>query len=83
MLTFHHDMTSGLQYLLPLESDELLCIITLTVHFLLTIFEISIQTIFTWHVLQNVKQSGRNLVINWNDVANIGTILAHYWPIKF
>ena len=23
---------------------------------------------------------GRNLVINWNDVANIGTILAHYWP---
>ena len=24
MLNFHHDMTSGLQYLLPLESDELL-----------------------------------------------------------
>ena len=44
MLTFHHDMTSGLQYLLPLESDELLCFITLTVHFQLTIFKISIQT---------------------------------------
>ena len=39
--------------------------------------------LITWHVLQNVKQSGRNLVINWNDVANIGMILAHYWPIKF
>ena len=44
MLTFHHDMTFGLQYLLPLESDELLCISTLTVHFQLTIFKISIQT---------------------------------------
>ena len=44
MLTLHHDMTSGLQYLLPFESDELLCIITLTVHFQLTIFKISIQT---------------------------------------
>ena len=64
-------MTSGLQYLLPLENDELLCIITLTVHFQLTIFK------------QNVKQSGRNLVINWNDVANIVTTLAHYSPIKF
>ena len=92
MLTFHHDMTSGFQYLLPLESDELLCIVTPTVHFQLTIFKS--QYIFswqflkyqykliTWHVLQNVKQLGRNLVINWNDVANIGTILAHYWPIK-
>ena len=39
--------------------------------------------LITWHVLQNVKQSGRNLVINWNDVANIGTILAHNLPIKF
>ena len=44
MLTFHHDMTSGLQYQLPLESDELLCISTLAVHFQLTIFKISIQT---------------------------------------
>ena len=44
MLTFHHDMTSGLQYLLPLESDELSCISTLTVHFQLTILKISIQT---------------------------------------
>ena len=44
MLTFHHDMTSGLQYLLPLESDEFLCIITLTVHFQLAISRISIQT---------------------------------------
>ena len=35
--------------------------------------------LITCHVLQNVKQSGRNLVINWNDVANIGTMLAHYW----
>ena len=41
MLTFHHDMTSGLQYLLPFESDELLCIITLTVHFQLTILNIN------------------------------------------
>ena len=39
--------------------------------------------LITWHVLQNVKQSGCNLVINWNGVAKIGTILAHYWPIKF
>ena len=28
-------------------------------------------------MLQNVKQSGRNLVIDWNDVAKIGTLLAH------
>ena len=77
MLTFHHDMTSGLQYLLPFESDELLCIITLTVHFQLTIFKISIQTNHT-HVLQNMKQSGRNLLIIWNDVWTIsGTLLAH------
>ena len=82
MLTFNHDMTSGLQYLLPLESDELLCISALTVHFQLTILKYQYKLI-TWQVLQNVKQSGRNLVINWNDVANIGTILAHYWPIKF
>ena len=75
-------MTSGLQYLLPLESDELLCIITLTVHFQLTILKYQYKLI-TWYVLQNVKQSGRNLVINWNDVANIGTILAYYRPIKF
>ena len=75
-------MTSGLQYLLPLESDELLCIITLTAHFQLTIFKISIQINHMAYVLQNVKQSGRNLVINWNDVANIGTNLAYYWPIK-
>ena len=34
-------------------------------------------------MLQNVKQSGRNLVINWNDVASIGMILAHYWPKFF
>ena len=44
MLTFHHDMTSGLQYLLPLESDELLYIITLTVHIQLANFKISKQT---------------------------------------
>ena len=44
MLTFHHDMNPVLQHLLPSESDELLCIITLTVHFQLTIFKISIQT---------------------------------------
>ena len=81
MLTLH-DMTSGLQYLLPLESDELLYISTLIVHFQLTIFKISIQTNHM-SCVENVKQSGRNLVINWNDVANIGTILAHYWPIKF
>ena len=43
MLTFHHDMTSGLQYLLPFENDELLSIMTLTVHFQLKIFKISIQ----------------------------------------
>ena len=82
MLTFHHDMTSGLQYLLSLESDELLYIITLTVHIQLAIFRYQYKPI-TWHVYQNVKQSGRNLVINWNDVASIGTILAHYWPIIF
>ena len=62
MLTFHHDITSGLQYLLPLESDELLCISTLTVEFQLTIFKISIQTNHM-AFLQNVKQSGHNLVI--------------------
>ena len=37
-------MTSGLQYLLPLESDELLYIITLTVHIQLANFKISKQT---------------------------------------
>ena len=83
MLTFRHDMTSGLQYLLPLESDELLCIWRLTVHFFSLQFLKYQYKLITWHVLQNVKQSGRNLVINWNDVANIGTILAHYWHIKF
>ena len=75
-------MTSGLQYLLPLESDELLYIITLKVHISWQILKYQYKPI-TWHVLQNVKQSGRNLVINWNDVAKIGTILAHYLPIKF
>ena len=44
MLTFHHDVNSGLQHLLPFESDKLLCIITVTVHFQLTIFKISLQT---------------------------------------
>ena len=82
MLIFHHDMNYGLQYLLPLESDELLYIITLTVYIQLTILKNQYKLI-TWHVSQNVKQSGRDLVINWNDVANIGTILAHYLPIKF
>ena len=83
-------MTSGLQYLLPLESDELLYIITLTVHIQLANFKISKQTNHMINhfakmckMLQNVKQSGRNLVINWNDVAKIGTILAHYLPITF
>ena len=75
-------MTSGLQYLLPLESDELLYIINSQYIFSWQILKYQNKPI-TWHVLQNVKQSGRNLVINWNDVAKIGTILAHYLPIKF
>ena len=73
-------MNSGLQYLLPLESDELLCIVT---QYIFSWQFLKYQNkLITWHVLQNVKQSGRNLVINWNDVANIETILAYYWPIK-